>query len=133
MSIEIYYHDNFVFGHIFMFLTSILAHFCVLCTYLVGEQQEAYGESNHGMLFICWHMLWTWTPPYADRVLHLTWRTKDYKNWSQDHGLTWAVRGAHIRRGFEGKVGMYMGIDPWSLSSMNSRLRIHAYLELLDK
>ena len=23
VSIEIYYHDNFVFGHIFMFLTSI--------------------------------------------------------------------------------------------------------------
>ena len=57
VSIEIYYHDNFVFGHIFMFLTSIFAHFCVLCTYLVGKQQEAYGESNHGMLFICWHML----------------------------------------------------------------------------
>ena len=44
---------------IFMFLTSIFAHFCVLCTYLVGKQQEAYGESNHGMLFICWHMLWS--------------------------------------------------------------------------
>ena len=54
MSIEIYYHDNLVFGHIFMFLTSIFAHFCILCTYLVGEQQEAYGESNYGMLFICW-------------------------------------------------------------------------------
>ena len=51
VSIEIYYHDNFVFGHIFMFLTSMFAHFCVLCTYLVGNQQEAYGESNHGMLF----------------------------------------------------------------------------------
>ena len=50
---------NFVFGHIFMFLTSIFAHFCVLCTYLVGKQQEAYGESNHGMLFICCHMLWS--------------------------------------------------------------------------
>ena len=59
VSIEIYYHDNFVFGHIFMFLSSIFAHFCVLCTYLVGKQQEAYGESNHGMLFICWHMLWS--------------------------------------------------------------------------
>ena len=59
VSIEIYYHDNFVFGHIFMFLTSIFAHFCVLCTYLVGKQQEAYGESNHGMLFICSHMLWS--------------------------------------------------------------------------
>ena len=59
VSIEIYYHDNFVFGHIFMFLTSICAHFGVLCTYLVGKQQEAYGESNHGMLFICWHMLWS--------------------------------------------------------------------------
>ena len=31
VSIEIYYHDNFVFGHFFMFLTSIVAHFCVLC------------------------------------------------------------------------------------------------------
>ena len=32
VSIEIYYHDNFVFGHIFMFLTSILLifAFCVL-------------------------------------------------------------------------------------------------------
>ena len=30
VSIEIYYHDNFVFGHIFMFLTSFYAHFCVL-------------------------------------------------------------------------------------------------------
>ena len=57
--IEIYYHDNFVFGHIFMFLTSIFAHFCILCTYLVGKQLEAYGESNHGMLFMCWHMLWS--------------------------------------------------------------------------
>ena len=59
VSREIYYHDNFVFGHIFVFLTSFLAHFCVLCTYLVCKQQEAYGESNHGMLFICWHMLWS--------------------------------------------------------------------------
>ena len=46
-----------------------------------------------------------------DCVLHLAWRTEDYKSWSQDHGLTWAVRGAHIRRGFEGKVGMYMEKD----------------------
>ena len=36
VSIEIYYHDDFVFGHIFMFLTSIFAHFCVLCTHLVS-------------------------------------------------------------------------------------------------
>ena len=36
VSIEIYYHDNFVFGHILMFLTSIFAHFCGLCTYLVA-------------------------------------------------------------------------------------------------
>ena len=55
------------------------------------------------------------------------------KNWSQDHGLTWAVRDAHIRRGFEGKVGMFMGIDLWSLSSMNTRLRFHAYFEPSDK
>ena len=41
-----------------MFLTSIFAHFCIFRTYLVGKQQEAYGESNHGTLFICWHMLW---------------------------------------------------------------------------
>ena len=34
VSIEIYYHDNFVFGHIVMFLTSIFAHCCILCTYL---------------------------------------------------------------------------------------------------
>ena len=59
VSIEIYYHDNFGFGHIFMFLTSICAHFWVLCTYPGGKQQETYGESNHGMLFICWHMLWS--------------------------------------------------------------------------
>ena len=59
VSIEIYHHDNFVFGHIFMFLSSIFAHVCVLCTYLVRKQQEAYGEANHGMLFICWHMLWS--------------------------------------------------------------------------
>ena len=57
VSIEIYYHDNFVFRHIFMFLTSVYAHFGVLCTYLVGKQQKASVESNHGMLFICWHML----------------------------------------------------------------------------
>ena len=68
-----------------------------------------------------------------DRVLHLAWRTKDYKIWSQDHGLTWAVGGAHIRRDFEGKVGMYMGIDLWSLSSMNTRLRFHACFEPSDK
>ena len=58
VSIEIYYHGNFVFGHIVMFLTSIFAHFCVLCTYRVGKQQEAYAECNHGMLFICRHILW---------------------------------------------------------------------------
>ena len=57
VSIEIHYHDNFVFVHIFMYLTLNFAHFCVLCTHLVGKQQEGYGESNHGMLFICWHML----------------------------------------------------------------------------
>ena len=64
-----------------------------------------------------------------DCVLHLAWRTKDHKNWSQDHGLTWAVRGAHIRGGFEGKVG----IDFWSLSSMNTRFRFHACFEPSDK
>ena len=63
-----------------------------------------------------------------DRVLHLAWRTRDYKTCSQDHGLTWAVRGAHIRRGFDGKVGMYMGIGLWSLSRMKTRLRFHAYV-----
>ena len=36
VSIEIYYHDNLVFGHICMFLTSFYAHFCVLCAQLVG-------------------------------------------------------------------------------------------------
>ena len=59
VSIEIHYHNNFVFGHSFMFLTSIFAHFCILCAQLIGKQQEAYGESNLGMLFICWHMLWS--------------------------------------------------------------------------
>ena len=68
-----------------------------------------------------------------DRVLHLAWRTKDYEKRSQDHGLTLAVCGAHIRRGFEGKVGMYIGIDLWSLSSMNTGLRFHACFESLDK
>ena len=68
-----------------------------------------------------------------DCILDLACRTKDYKIWSQDHGLTWAVCGAHIRRGFEGKVGMYMGIDLWSLSSMNTRLRFYAYSEPSDK
>ena len=68
-----------------------------------------------------------------DRVPHLAWRTKDYKNWFQDHGLTWAVRGAHIRRGFESKVGMYMGIDLWSLSCMNIRLVLHACFEPSNK
>ena len=58
VNIEIYYHDNFVFGQVFMFLTSMFAHFCVLCPYLAGKQQEAYGESNHGMLFKCWRLLW---------------------------------------------------------------------------
>ena len=68
-----------------------------------------------------------------DHVLHSALRTKDHKNWSQDHGLTWAVRGAHIRRGFEGKVGMYMGIDLSSLSSMNTRFRFHECFEPSDK
>ena len=46
-----------------------------------------------------------------DCVLHLAWRTKDYnKRLSRYHGLTWAVRGGHIRISFEGKVGMYKGI-----------------------
>ena len=69
--------------------------------------------------------------PY--RVLHLAWRREDYKNWSQDHGLTWAVRGARIRRVFEGKVGIYMGIDLCSPSSINIRLRFHACFEPSDK
>ena len=68
-----------------------------------------------------------------DRVLHLAWRTKDCKIWSQDHGLTWAVRGAHIRRDFEANMGMYMGIGLWSLSSMNIRLGFYACFELSDK
>ena len=59
VSEVIYYCNYLEFGIICMFLTSFYAHFCVLCTYLVGKQQEAYGESNHGMLFICWHMLWS--------------------------------------------------------------------------
>ena len=97
VSIEIYYHDNFVFGHIFMFLTSIFAHFCVLCTYLVGKQQESYMKRRTmvccSYVGICFGVEHHHMP---DRVLHLAWRTKDHTNWSQDHGLTWAVRGAHI-------------------------------------
>ena len=38
VSIEIYYHDNFVFGHIFMFLTSI---YCNL-PYLRIPQSHKY-------------------------------------------------------------------------------------------
>ena len=68
-----------------------------------------------------------------DHVLHLAWRTGDHKNWSRDHGLTWAVRGAHIGRGFEGKMGMYMGTGLRSISSMNIRLRFHACFEPSDK
>ena len=68
-----------------------------------------------------------------DHVLHLAWRTKDHKNCSQDDGVTWVVRGAHIRRGFEVKVGRFMGIDLWSPSSMKTRLRFHAYFEPSDK
>ena len=30
-------------------------------------------------------------------------------------------------------MGMYMGIDIWSLSSMNTRLRFHAYYEPSNK
>ena len=30
-------------------------------------------------------------------------------------------------------MGMFMGIDPWSLFSMNTTLRFHAYLEPSDK
>ena len=67
-----------------------------------------------------------------DCVLDLAWRTKDSKNWSQDHGLTWAVRGAHIERGFDIKLGMYVGIDLWSLSSMNTGLRFHVCFEPSD-
>ena len=37
VSIEIYYHDNFVFGHIFMFLTSIFCSF-LRFVYLPGQQ-----------------------------------------------------------------------------------------------
>ena len=37
VSIEIYYHDYFVFGHIFMFLTSILCSF-LRFVYLPGRQ-----------------------------------------------------------------------------------------------
>ena len=59
VSEVIYYCNYLEFGIICMFLTSIFAHFCVLFTYLVGKQQEAYGESNHGMLFICCYMLWS--------------------------------------------------------------------------
>ena len=55
-----------------MFLTSIFAHFCVLCTYLVGKQQEAYGESNHGMLFICWHMHWRFNTTIC-RIAYFIW------------------------------------------------------------
>ena len=65
VSIEIYYHDNFVFGHIFMFLTSFYAHFCVLCAQLVGQQQSAERSVNYGMLLICWDMLRCCTSPYA--------------------------------------------------------------------
>ena len=61
-SIEIYYHDNFVFGHIFMFLTSIFAHFCVLCT-------EA-GSDPRGHLGVTWGVyLCAGKPPLADIIL----------------------------------------------------------------
>ena len=54
VSIEIYYHDNFVFGHIFMFMTSLYAHFVFFVLYV-----------NYGMLLICWRTLRCCTSPYA--------------------------------------------------------------------
>ena len=120
VSIEIYYHDNFVFGHICMFLTSILLTFA-FCVHTWSANSEKPLESRTMVccsnVGICFGFEHNHMP---DRVLHSAWRTKDYKIWSQDHGLTWAVTGAHIQRGFEYKVGMYMGIGLWSLSPMNT-------------
>ena len=41
VSIEIYYHDNFVLGHIFMFLTSFYAHFCI-CSHAEEETWDHF-------------------------------------------------------------------------------------------
>ena len=96
VSIEIYYHDNFVFGHIFMFLTSVLVifAFCVL-TWSANSKKPMESRTMVCCSYvgICFGVEHHHMP---DRVLHLAWRMKDYKNWSQDHGLTWAVRSAHI-------------------------------------
>ena len=63
VSIEIYYHENFVFGHIFMFLTSMFGHFCVLCAQLVGVHiWRGLGGNDGKFLGID---LWSISPSYT--------------------------------------------------------------------
>ena len=79
VSIEIYYHDNFVFGHIFMFLTSFYAHsFCLMCS---------TGQPTVRGLEI--HELWYVASMLANAsVLYLTiWRIT-WSLWRGTRGLT---------------------------------------------
>ena len=79
VSIEIYYHDNFVFGHIFMFLTSIL------CSFL-------YFMCSTGRLTVkCLEIRELWYVAYMlayASVLYLTICRITWSLWRGTRGLT---------------------------------------------
>ena len=79
VSIEIYYHDNFVFGHIFIFLTSILCSFLYfMCS--TGQLTVKYLEISE--LWYVAYML-----AYAS-VLYLTICPITWSLWRGTRGLT---------------------------------------------
>ena len=67
-----------------------------------------------------------------DHVVTLAWHTRPHKNRSQIHELTCEACHVHNCRGFGGNDGIFLGIDPWSISPLYATSRFDICMEHLD-
>ena len=62
------------------------------------------------MLLICWQM--------PDHMVTLAWHTRPHKIRSQIRELTCEAWHAYFRRGLGANVGIFLGMDLWSISPL---------------
>ena len=72
--------------------------------------------------------------PYhtPDHVITLPWHTRPHKIRSQIHELTCEACHVHNRRGFGANDGIFLGIDPLSISPSYTTLRFDTCMEHLN-
>ena len=66
-----------------------------------------------------------------DHVITLAWHTGPHKIWSQICELTFEAWYVYIWRGLGANVGIFLGMDIWSISPLYITLRFYTCMEHL--